>query len=581
MLLPLLLAFGPLQPAPPWNGYLDDPSLSSRLSGWMEAYPEHVRIDSYGTSREGRPLLVATLAGDLASAESKPAILVVAAVDGLHPAGTEYAVRIGEMMLAEHPDLLHETTIYVLPRANPDGIAANLGAVNVGRRGVSRLIDGDRDGTVDEDQPQDLNGDGIISQMRWFKPPLSRTATHLPDPAEPRLMKTPDRSKGEEATHLIMIEGRDGDGDGLIAEDGPGEVRIDRNFPHLWEEHSVDAGPYQLSEPESLAIAEFVLAHPRIVAALVYGPNDSVVVIPASDQKDKTKKTPVGIDAGDKSLYTKISKAYAEHTSQKRASNDGEEGGLHSWLYAHRGIPTASTNGWGRPDPTVFEEIAPAESSEEEKPSVEAGGDASEAGAAEAEKNEEALKPADVEAAGWLAWSDADRDGSGFVEWESFEHPTFGTVEIGGMVPGFTLNPPADQLDAIAREQLAFLTALLAMQPNVTIEGPEIEAVGHGTYRLRMAMVNSGGMPTRTSMARRNQAIRPIVIRLDLDRNRILDGAPVNRIEGLDGDGGRAALNWVIRPEKDSVTIQIDDPLTGVRTIEVPLPPQGDEGDAS
>ena len=149
------------------------------------------------------------------------------------------------------------------------------------------------------------------------------------------------------------------------------------------------------------------------------------------------------------------------------------------------------------------------------------------------------------------------------------------------MVPGFTLNPPAAQLDAIAREQLAFLAALLAMQPAVTIEGPEVEAVGHGTYRLRMAMVNSGGMPTRTSMARRNRAIRPIVVRLDLDRNRILDGAPVNRIEGLDGDGGRAALNWVIRPEKNSVTIQIDDPLTGVRTIEVPLPPQGEEGDAS
>ena len=596
MLIPLLLAFVPLQTAPPWDGYLDDAALSARLNGWTTTFPEHVRIDTYGTSREGRPLLVATLAGDLATADSKPAILVVAAMDGLHPAGTEYAVRIGELMLAENPALLDQTTIYVLPLANPDGISANHGPLNRGRRGVSRLVDGDRDGAVDENGPRDLNGDGVISQMRWLNPPLSRPATHLPDPAEPRLMKTPDRSKGEEATHLLMIEGVDDDGDGLVGEDGPGDVRLDRNFPHLWQEHSVDAGPYQLSEPESLAIAEFVLAHPRIVAAVVYGPNDSVVAIPASDKKDKTNQTPIGIDADDKSLYTKISEVYAEHTSQKRATNDADAGGLHSWLYAHRGIPTVSTNGWGRPDPTVPEKEASAEpvAGEEEAPEAEKSAEADDAKNTEkpetektetekpeTEKKEEPPKPADEEAAGWLAWSDADRDGSGFIEWHSFEHPNFGTVEIGGMVPGFTSNPPPELLDAIAREQVAFIAAFSAMQPNVTIEGPEVEAVGHGTYRVRIAMVNAGGMPTRTAMARRNRAIRPIVVRLDLDRDRILDGAPVNRIEGLDGDGGRATLDWVIRPAAGSVMIRIDDPLTGVRTIEVPLPQQGEEGDAS
>jgi hypothetical protein len=580
MIIPLLLAFGPLQTAPPWDGYLDDTSLSARLQGWTTAFPERVRVDAYGTSREGRPLMVATLAGDLATAESKPAILVVAGLDGLHPAGTEYAVRIAELLLAEYSESLDETTIYVLPIANPDGIAANRGKVNLGRRGVSRQVDGDRDGTIDEDGPRDLNGDGMISQMRWLDPPLSRPATHLPDPAEPRLMKTPDRAKGEKATHLMMIEGVDEDGDGLVAEDGPGEIRLDRNFPHLWQEHSVDAGPYPLSERESLAIVEFVLAHPRIVAAVVYGPNDSVVAIPTSDKKDQTNQTPLGIDAGDKSLYTKISEAYAEHTSQKRASNDGDEGGLHSWLYAHRGIPTVSSNGWGRPDPTAPEEVVPAEGSEEDESPVEAG-EATKEPETEEAKKEEPPKPADAEAAGWLAWSDVDRDGSGFVEWQSFEHPTFGTVEIGGMVPGFRLNPPADRLDEIAREQVAFLVAFSAMQPEVSIEGPEVEVVGHGTYRVRMAMVNAGGMPTRTAMARRNRAIRPIVVRLELDRDQILDGAPVNRIDGLDGDGGRAALDWVIRPKANSVRIRIDDPLTGVRTIEVPLPQQGPEGDAS
>ncbi len=579
MLIPLLLAFAPLQSAPPWDGYLDEAGVSGRLNGWAAAHPDRVRVESYGTSREGRPLFVATLASDLETADSKSAILVVAALDGLHPAGTEYAIRIGELLLSDHAELLDETTVYILPRANPDGIAANHGGLNAGRRGVSRLVDADRDGAVDENGPRDLNGDGVISQMRWLDPPLARPATHLPDPAEPRLMKTPDRSKGEEATHLLLIEGDDADGDGLVGEDGPGDVRLDRNFPHLWKAHSAEAGPYQLSEPESLAIAEFVLAHPRIAAAVVYGPNDSVVAIPATDKKDQTGRTPVGIDAGDKALYTKISEAYGEHTSQKRAFNDDGSGGLHSWLYAHRGIPTVSTNGWGRPDPTVAEPVEPALDPEGDQDASPAGGDA---GRDEAEATqEEPPKPADEDAAGWLAWSDLDRDGRGFIEWQTFEHPQFGTIEIGGMVPGFTMNPPADRLDQIGREQAAFLVAFAAMQPEVVIEGPEIESIGGGTYRVRIAMVNSGGMPTRTAMARRNRAIRPIVVRLDLDRDRILSGAPVNRIEGLDGGGGRATLDWVIRPpDEGPVTIRIDDPLTGVRMIEVPLQHGEDGGDS-
>ena len=223
------------------------------------------------------------------------------------------------------------------------------------------------------------------------------------------------------------------------------------------------------------------------------------------------------------------------------------------------------------------------ESAEEETPSDEAGGDAGEAGAEEAEKKEEPPKPADVEAAGWLAWSDADRDGSGFVEWETFEHPTFGTVEIGGMVPGFTLNPPAAQLDAIAREQLAFLAALLAMQPAVTIEGPEVEAVGHGNlspsngdgeFRWN-ADPNLDGPPQSGDPPDRGPPrSRPRSRILDAERRSI---------------GSRASTAAAAEPRstgssglrmKDPVTIRIDDPLTGVRMIEVPLQHGEDGGDS-
>ena len=57
--------------------------------------------------------------------------------------------------------------------------------------------DNDRDGRVDEDAPRDLNGDGLITQIRasgtlfpWPAP------TVVADPAEPRLLRAPDAKAG-------------------------------------------------------------------------------------------------------------------------------------------------------------------------------------------------------------------------------------------------------------------------------------------------------------------------------------------------------------------------------------------------
>lgn len=44
--------------------------------------------------------------------------------------------------------------------------------------------------------------------------------------------------------------------------------RLDRNFPFEWAPH-VDGGPYPLSEPESQALASFLVAHPNIAATLI------------------------------------------------------------------------------------------------------------------------------------------------------------------------------------------------------------------------------------------------------------------------------------------------------------------------
>lgn len=553
----LAAAVGSADVTPPWDAYLDESAFARRVAAWSTAHPDRVRLGTYGTSREGRPLVVATLSNDLETADERPALLVVAGLDGLHPAGTEYAVRIAESMLADQADLLEQVTVHILPRANPDAIAANFDGVNTGRRGGSRRVDADRDGMVDEDPARDLDGDGVVATMRWANPGLAPPATHLPDPGAPRLMKSPDRSLGERAGFVMLREGEDLDGDGRVAEDGGGEVIFDRNFPHRWSPHSVEAGPHQLSEPETLALAEFVLGHPRIFASVVYGPHDTMVTLPDSKKMDVTKRTPIGIDGKDKALYETLAEAYGTHAGQTRSTDEDDAGSLHSWLYAHRGIPTVAVTGWGRPDPPEAEaapadDAATTEESDDEQATEEAP-----------------LEPADAEAAAWLRYSDDFRDGTGFIEWTAFDHPTLGPVEIGGMVPGFTLNPPAGDLDGLGAGQTAFVTALAGMRPRVIVEGPDIEDLGGGLRRVRLAMVNDGTMPTRTAMARANRAIRPIVVRFDVDRSRLLEGQRVGRVDGLDGRGGRALFEWVYRVDDGPTRIVIDDPVSGTRSIDI------------
>ena len=102
----------------------------------------------------------------------------------------------------------------------------------------------------------------------------------------------------------------------------------------------------------------------------------------------------------------------------------------------------------------------------------------------------------------------------------------------------------------------------------ISLEGPAVHKQLNHAFHLRW-MVNDGIMPTRTAMARANRAIRPIVVRFEVDRARLLEGRGVDRIDGLEGRGGRAMFEWVYRVDDGPTRIVIDDPVSGTRSIEI------------
>ena len=649
------------------GGYMNHEELSAACQR-LDAQYGACSVDVIGTSREGRGILALTLAPEGADPNEKPALLVVAGLDGRHLVGTETALRVAGYLLEHHAEMLNNVSVYIVPRANPDGAEINFGSINAGFVGTTRQVDADRDGALDEDGPDDLNGDGLITMMRRVDPPLDDPPTHLPDPVEPRLLKTPDSLKGESPIYSLYVEGFDNDNDGLYNEDGPGAVDLDRNFMHLWQEHEDDAGPYQLSEPESLALARFVIDHSNIVAAVVYGRHNNLVNVPSGKAKDETGQSPRDLDEGDVELYKTVAELYKEKVGLGKSPQAGIEGSFHAWLYAQRGIPAFATVVWTKPDkaqdapgggdgageaadgaqptgpagtwagsikfpeaesdlPFTAEIVANEDGSlrgsfnamgnSVELRGTSSGAEASLSGSttvaeqtysveitivgeemtgavsgpggmsanftaqrtAVGGNNENAPddddkddkkkpdKPADEDAAAWLAYSDEQRSGEGFISWTPFAHPTLGEVELGGFVPGFQMNPPSSELDELARKQSEFIVELASKRPRLRQIGPEVTRLAAGLYRVRFAITNDGLLPTVTSMSAQARAITPTIVRLALPIESIVSGERVTRIWAISG-GGRSTHEWIVRAaDESSFKIEIESSQLGSQQI--------------
>ncbi|MGA1391833.1 MAG: M14 family metallopeptidase [Phycisphaerales bacterium] len=575
------------------EGYPDDAALTQRLRAMAGANASRVKLETLAKTREGRAIEALTLAGDLDAWRDRPAILIVAGMDGAQLGSTEIATSLAERLLAEHGAWLDEVTIHVVPRANPDAAAAFLSQPSL-RSGLNaRPVREDRDAAIDEDGPRDLDGDGVITTMRRANPPAGDPAQWIADPADPRLLKKPDSMKGDLAVYSLHVAGLDADGDGLVAEDGPGGVDPDRNFPHRWIEFANDAGPWPLSEEESLELAKFVIERPRIYAALVIGRHDNLVNLPDARPTEAGGRIPAQIDEADLPLLTEFAKAYKEATGQDRAIRSDDAGSLAAWLYHQRGILTFASTGWWRPDvadaakpeggegDATASDAAPASESAAEAPPVaepprrggrggRGGGGFRGMAAAPRAPRAAATGPAvgDAEQAAWLAYSDQARGGAGFVDWTEIEHPTLGTVEVGGFVPGFMSIPPIDAVPSLAKGQATFLGEVVARRPKPRLLEPQVRTLAPGLFQIDLALVNDGRMPTATAMGVRDMT-PPIVVRISTAKESIRSGVKQQSISSI-GPGERRDLSWIVSAAPgEEIEIAAVGPLLPESTITI------------
>ena len=97
------------------------------------------------------------------------------------------------------------------------------------------------------------------------------------------------------------------DKDGLLNEDPPGGINLDRNFPAHWEMDLFEpaSGDFAVSELETRAFIEFCFSHPNIAALYHPRSSTSYPVLPAAG--DNTL-----LENADKKLYQSLVHRYQE-----------------------------------------------------------------------------------------------------------------------------------------------------------------------------------------------------------------------------------------------------------------------------
>ncbi len=193
LLLLVAVAAAADRPTFDWTRYFDQDQVTAALQQLHEAYPDLTELESLGKSAEGRDIWQLTITGKQAGDHrTKPAMYVDGAIHGNEIQATEVCLYLAWILCDRYgewdriTELLDRATFYVVPTVNVDSRAhwfAGPTSHDVGRT-AREPQDDDHDGLIDEDPPEDLDGDGLILQMRVRDP----HGTHRTHPDDPRVV---------------------------------------------------------------------------------------------------------------------------------------------------------------------------------------------------------------------------------------------------------------------------------------------------------------------------------------------------------------------------------------------------------
>jgi hypothetical protein len=492
--LPSLGASYPRKVEVAWNRFYDHAGLGSILARLHEAFPDLTDLYSIGKSTEERNLwCLEVTARKVSDPQRKPGMYIDGNIHGNEVQAGEVVTYTAWYLCHQYgrldrvTALLDNYVFYLVPMVNPDGRDRWLRDCNgaMSSRGGSAPTDNDRDGVADEDDCEDLNGDGCITRMR-IKDPQGRWKRH-PDYPEYLMIRAKPDEPGEYT--LLGWEGIDNDGDGRVNEDGKGGYDMNRNYPYDWQPSYIQYGArdYPLSQPETRAVADFVLAHPNIAAAQCYH-NSGGLILRGPSREGGTMKS------ADEQLLEIIGARGERILPYYRSIITWKDlyttwGDEDTWLYGGRGILAYTDEMWT--DQNLYK------------------GDKTPSNEDEAEFIKQVLL------------------GDGFVPWKPYNHPTYGAIEIGGSRKEWGRTPPSFLLEEELHRNMAFTLYHAGTLPLLRISDLNKTPLGGNLFKVWVTVENQRLMPTRTAQDVDHQISPPDIVSVKGDGIKVLSSGRV------------------------------------------------------
>ena len=495
-----------------FNKYYTSEGLAALGKKIADAHPNLVKRQSIGKSTKGRDIwMLAITDYSVGDADRKPAFYVDGNIHSNEIQGGEICTYTAWYLTEGYKDIdyvknmLRDRIFYIVPTINPDARNDFMKEANTAHSPRAGLIalDDDSDGLFDEDGYDDLDGDGSITQMRR----KNDNGNFILDPKDPRKMIQigPDDIVTVQRYEFLGSEGIDNDGDGRINEDTYGYYDPNRDWGWKWQPDYVQRGAYKypFSAPETRAVADFVKAHPNIAGAQSFHNSGGMILRGPGAEEDLAT-----YNRADVRIYDAIGNKGAELLPGYRYLTVYKDlysvfGGELDWFYGGRGIYTFTNE--------IFTNYAYYKKN---------GG-------------------------GQDVRYNAERDlllGDGFTMWKSFNHPTYGEVEIGGFKKNFGRATPGFLLEEECHRNMVFTFYHAYHMPNISVDKITKKSLGGGLTEVTAIIKNDRLMPTHASQDLKYKIERPDFI--SLSGGKVIAGMIVNN------DDFNVTTEQKVNPEK-------------------------------
>ncbi len=494
-----------------FNRWHDVNELYADMARLEKAFPKFLKLQSIGKSYEGRDIMVMAINNPETGPElSKAAMYIDANIHGNEIQGGEVCLyTIWYLMenygrIEDITKLVNERVFYILPTVNPDGHQYFMEGDGGNARSGHVPVDEDNDGLYDEDGPNDLNGNGIIEQIRKYVPGEGNYRISSID--KRMLEPVPFGEKGD---YIILgDEGIDDDGDGRINEDGPGSYDGNRNWAVDWQPNYVQGGamdyPFQL--PEAKAVNEFLMAHPNIAGAQAYHNSGGMILRgPGAESLGE-------YSSSDLRAYDELGKNGERILPFYRyiviwSGLYTVHGGFIDWTSDGLGIMSFSNELWNSSQ--YFNSPELIKQSEEQDSPI-AG------------------------SKGRFFFDDKLEFGAEYSDWKEYDHPQYGKVEIGGEWKKFLGRvPPRFMNEELCHRNMAFTLYQASEMPKIELGETLVKKIGDNVYRVWIDITNEKVAPTVTAKAAQNNVVRPDLITFD-GKQDIISASWISNKESFD-----------------------------------------------